>query len=193
MKIFWFLRALMYKLIIGEFGFPSYFGKPIFIRGRKRFFFGKKVRIYPHARIEILDKLSSIVIEDNVSIGQNFHIISGNHDQLIIGRDTVISANVFITNVDHEYKIINKSLDKQLLVSRKSKIGENCFIGYGAVIQAGTILGKQCIVGANAVVRGSFPDYSVIAGVPAKIIKRYNSKNKMWDKTNEKGDFLNAS
>ncbi|MGR0481936.1 MAG: acyltransferase [Candidatus Electronema sp. V4] len=183
----------MYKAIMGKFGFPSYIGKPIFIRGARGLYIGKRVRIYPHARIEILNNASSISIGDNVSIGQNFHIISGNSDQLVVGSNTMISANVFIANVEHEYKILNKSLEKQSLISKKSAIGENCFIGYGAVIQAGTILGKQCIVGANAVVRGFFPDYSVIAGVPAKIIKRYNKKNQKWEKTNEKGDFLNES
>ena len=70
-------------------------------------------------------------------------------------------------------------------------IGENCFIGYGAVIQAGTILGKQCVVGANAVVRGHFPDYCVIVGVPARIVKRYDTENNVWRKTNSMGEFLN--
>lgn len=59
-----------------------------------------------------------------------------------------------------------------------------------AVIQAGTILGKQCIVGSNAVVRGHFPDYCVIVGVPARIVKRYDDKSGVWKKTNNKGEFL---
>lgn len=50
----------------------------------------------------------------------------------------------------------------------------------GVAIQAGTILGEQCIVGANSVVRGTFPDYCVIAGVPAKIIKIYNKESGEW-------------
>jgi len=52
----------------------------------------------------------------------------------------------------------------------------------GVAIQAGTVLGKQCIVGANSVVRGVFPDYSVIAGVPARIIKRFNFDKNKWEK-----------
>lgn len=60
-----------------------------------------------------------------------------------------------------------------------------------AVIQAGTILGKQCIVGANAVVRGHFPPYCVIVGVPARIVKRYDEKSGAWKKTNSKGEFIN--
>ena len=70
----------------------------------------------------------------------------------------------------------------QGMLEKETLIGENCFIGYGAVIMPGTKLGKQCIVGANAVVCGDFPDYCVIAGVPAKIVKKYNEKLNEWIK-----------
>lgn len=188
-KVFWIIRGLLYKPFFGKFGFPSYIGKPIFIENFSRIFIGKRVRIFPGARIEVIDKTSSIVFEDNLSIGQNFHIISGS--DMIIGKNTTISANVLITNIDHEYKEIGEHILNQPLLIKDTKIGENCFIGYGAVIQAGTILGKQCIVGANAVVRGNFPDYSVIAGIPAKVIKKYDLNNQKWRKTDEEGDFLN--
>ena len=58
------------------------------------------------------------------------------------------------------------------------------------MIQAGTILGKQCIVGANSVVRGTFPDYCVIVGAPARIVKRYDEPSKQWRKTDSKGKFI---
>jgi len=187
-KIFWILRGLLYKPFFGKFDLPSYIGKPIYISNFKRIFIGKRVRIFPNARIEVVNKESSIVFEDNISIGQNFHIISG--DDLTIGRDSTISANVFITNIDHEYQEIDKHILEQPLIIKETQVGENCFIGYGAVIQAGTILGKHCVVGANAVVRGHFKDYSVIVGVPAKVVKRYDVEKKEWRKTNTKGEFI---
>lgn len=189
-KIFWILRGLLYKPFFGRFDLPSYIGKPVYIGNLKKIFIGKRVRIFPGARIEVIDKNSSIIFEDNISIGQNLHIISGGEQELRIGKNTTFSANVFITNIDHEYSTIETHILEQPLVKNHTKIGENCFIGYGAVIQAGTILGKQCIVGANAVVRGKFPDYSVIVGVPAKIVKRYNEKSNTWEKTNKNGEFL---
>lgn len=91
-------------------------------------------------------------------------------------------ANSFITNIDHDYSEIDKHIMNQKFIIRHTSIGENCFIGMGAAIQAGTILGKQCIVGANAVVRGVYPDYCVIAGVPAKIIRKYNPESKKWER-----------
>ena len=187
-KIFWILRGLIYKPFFGKFGLPSYIGKPVFIGNFKRIFIGKRVRIFPGARIEVIGDDASIVFEENISIGQNLHITSAS--QLVIGKNTTILESVMITNIDHDYQQIAKPIWEQKLIIKETKIGENCFIGYGVVIQAGTILGKQCIVGSNAVVRGTFPDYCVIVGIPAKIVKRYDDKSALWKKTNSKGEFL---
>lgn len=188
-KFFWMLRALLFKPFFGKFGALSYIGSPILIKNCRNIFIDKKVRIFPNARIEVHGKSSKIVINENVSIGQNFHIISG--EVLIIEEDTTISANVFITNMEHQYQELGKHILEQKSVILKTHIGANCFLGYGVVIQAGTILGKHCIVGANAVVRGEFPDYSVIVGIPGKIVKRYDLINQEWKKTDSMGNFIN--
>jgi len=189
-KIFWLFRGLLYKPFFGKFTLPSYIGKPIYIGGFKRIFVGKRVRIFPNSRIEVVDEESSIVFENNISIGQNFHIISGGNQKLVICKDTTISANVFITNTEHNYTEIGQHILEQPIVFSPTTIGTNCFIGYGAVIQAGTVLGKQCIVGSNAVVRGTFKDYSVIVGIPARVVKRYDIDKKVWRKTDKRGEFI---
>ena len=148
----------------------------------------RRVRIFPGLRIEVHNN-GNIIFEEGVSIGQNFHITSASN--LTIGKNTTISGNVFITNIDHEYKELNTHILDQPMLIKETKIGENCFIGFGAAIQAGTILGKHCIVGASSVVRGDFPDYTVIVGNPAKIVKRFNFESKTWDKTNPDGSFKN--
>lgn len=186
MKILWMLNAIYYKFFFGSFGLMSYIGKPIYLSGTKNFFWGRKVRIYPNSRIESLG--GTIHIGDNVSIGQNLHLISMN--TVCIGDRTTVSANVFISDVDHEYNEIDMHVMDQKLNVKKTVIGENCFIGYGCAILPGTILGKQCIVGANSVVRGRYPDYCVIAGSPAKIIKRYDFTDRLWKKTNAFGNFF---
>lgn len=180
-KYFWAIRSIIYKVRFKKIGKFSYIGKPVYLQGTKRVKIGNKVRIYPGVRIETHGAAGSIVIKDNVSIGQNFHITSGN-SELVIGKDTTILGNTFITNIDHNYKQIGVHILKQDFLTKKTKIGENCFIGYGAAIQAGTILGKQCIVGTNSVVRGEFPDYCVIVGAPAKVVKRYNPNTDTWEK-----------
>ena len=187
-KFFWILRAIYYKIFFKRFGFPSYFGKPIFLLGKKKISIGKRVRIYPMSRMEVHGKKSEIIIKDNVSIAQGLHIISGG--SLTIESGVLIAPNVFINNIDNDYKNIDVPVFDQKQVVKETHIGENCFIGIGACIQAGTILGKQCIVGAGAIVKGIFPSYCVIVGNPAIIIKRYDFKSKKWKKTNTKGEFI---
>ena len=181
-KAWWCLRTLLTRWSYISVGRHSYIGKPIFIQ-RKGIRIGNNVRIYPGMRAELTCKDAVIDFCDNISVGQNLHIVcyKGN---LQIGKNTTISGNVFISNVDHCYSDIGIHILEQELVYKETLIGENCFIGYGAVILPGTKLGKQCIIGSNSVVKGEYPDYCVIAGAPAKIIKKYNPMSRKWERYN---------
>lgn len=187
-KAFWFLHSQLVRYKYGELKKHSYIGKPLFIQRYKNLYIGNNVRIYPGIRAELVKETAKIIIEDNVSIGQNFHIVSG-EGKLVIGKDTTISGNVFVSNVDHDYCEIGVHILEQPMITKKTEIGENCFIGFGAVIMPGTKLGKQCIVGANAVVKGNFPDRCVIAGVPGHIVKRYDENKKIWCSANDKEEI----
>lgn len=170
-KFKWFISALILKFFCKKLQMPSYFSFPIFFKGLDKVTIGKKVRIFPGARIEVHGQ-GSIIIGDNVGIGQNFHITS--IGKLSIGNNTTITGNVCISNIIHPYDNVNELVSEQPMIENETIIGESCFIGFGAVILPGTKLGKFCIVGANSVVRSDFPDYSVIAGNPARLIKKYN-------------------
>jgi acetyltransferase-like isoleucine patch superfamily enzyme len=104
----------------------------------------------------------------------------------------VISADVMITDNDHAYGEIHQKVMNQALVVSPTTIGKYCFLGMGARIMAGTVLGDNCIVGSNAVVSGIFPGYVVLAGIPARIIKRYDFAAKQWRRTNSGGEFNDA-
>ena len=105
-------------------------------------------------------------------------ICAGN---LEIGNSVIISGDVYISDVLHNYK--DGSIMKQDLVVERTRIGDNCFIGYGAVILPGVILGKWCIVGADSVVlKGDYPDYCILAGTPAKIFKKLDGNSRMREK-----------
>lgn len=180
-KFIWSLRALLYKPFFKKIDMPTYIGKPIFIEGRNRISIGKKVRIFPDIRMEALPN-GRILIEDNVYIGQNCHITSED-SELRIGEGTAIMAGVCITNIDHNYEEIDVPILEQGCTTRRTMIGKNCFIGHGAVIQAGVELLDNVIVGANSVVcRGGYPANCVIAGAPAKVIKKYNINLGEWEK-----------
>ena len=179
-KYLWAVRALFYKLFMKKVGFMSYIGEPCFVEGMKGISIGNRVRIFPGLRIQAIGT-GKIKICDNTAIEQNVHIISYERE-LVIGENTTISANVFISNVNHSYEKIGQHVIEQDLVYKETVINENCFIGYGAVILPGTNLGKQCIVGANSVVKGIIPDQCVVAGNPAHIIKKYNKETMQWEK-----------
>ncbi len=175
------LRAFFYKAKFGEIHSPSLFAKPIKLYGVKHAYLGKRFRILNGARFEIHDE-GKLYIGEDVSIGQNFHVVSGGKDTLSIGSHVTISGNVFISNMNHSYEKIDVHSYEQEHLSKETTIGDYCFIGYGAVVLPGTKLGRNVIVGANSVVHGEFPDYCVIAGNPAKIIKVYDMESKKWIK-----------
>ena len=62
----------------------------------------------------------------------------------------------------------------------KIKIGSNVFIGINCIILLNTTIGDNCIVGAGSVVRGQFPDNSVIVGNPAKVISNINIQKMLF-------------
>ena len=59
---------------------------------------------------------------------------------------------------------------------KKAKIfiGDNSWIGTGAVIMPGILIGKDCIIGSNAVVTKDVNDFEIVAGIPAKVIGKTN-------------------
>lgn len=177
-KLYWFIRLQIRRPFFKYVGNKSYLGPEVSIIGSKRIYIGNKVRIYPGSRLETHHG-GEISFGDGCTIGQNIHVVS-DKKVLSIGRNTTISSNVFITNVNHNYKEIDKHIMEQDFIGKNTVIGDNCFIGYGVAIQAGTILGKQCIVGSNSVLSGKYPDYSVIVGIPGKIIKQYDEEKKEW-------------
>ena len=69
-------------------------------------------------------------------------------------------------------------------------IGDKTWIGDNVCILPGTRIGRGSVVGANSVVRGVFPDYCVIVGAPARIVKRYDPVRKGWYGTDPRGEFV---
>lgn len=179
-KAFWMLRALTYKPFFGQLGWLSYVGKPVSILGRRKIFIDRNVHIYPGARLEVYGD-GEIVIEENVSISENVHIVAG-AGRLIIKSGTLIGPNVYLSNTDHEYRDVDKRMMQQALTFRETYIGEDNYIGVNVALLPGTRTGKHVIIGANSTLNRSYPDRSVVAGSPAKVLKTYNKTNGEWEK-----------
>lgn len=178
-KICWGVRALCYSLILGAFRFPGYLGPPMFLLGPRKMTFGRKVRVFPGLRAECHGD-GRLLVGDNVAIGQGFHVTA--MGPISIGSGTLITGYVSVTDIEHAYHEIDVPILEQPSVWKETRIGRNCFLGMGARVQAGTILGDGCIVGANAVVRGEFPPYSVIVGAPGRVVKRYTPESGTWQR-----------
>lgn len=96
-------------------------------------------------------------------------------DSIKIGSYTRIGANCKIIDNDFhpvELKYRHKGLNKEHTRRKPIVIGNDCFIGANSIILKGTTLGNNVIVGAGSVVHGTWPDNCIIAGNPAKLVKR---------------------
>ena len=186
-------RGFIYGLTSREGSTKSTIYKPLIftkkcIRWEDGLWIFKNCRIEAVMRYLGVDFDPCIIIHKNVSIQQNCHITCAEHIE--IGANTAIANNVTITDIDHPYQDISVPIERQPLVTKPVIIGKDCKLYNNSVILQGTSIGNHCVVGANSVVKGNFPDYSIIAGVPARIIRRYNSSDCNWDKTDSKGNFI---
>jgi acetyltransferase-like isoleucine patch superfamily enzyme len=73
-------------------------------------------------------------------------------------------------------------MDKSIKQNNTVEIGDGTRISEN-VCMLGARIGKNCVVGANSVVTSDIPDYCIVVGVPAKIIKRYDFHLNKWIKT----------
>lgn len=113
-----------------------------------------------------------IEIGNNVRIYRPFNttIDFQNPHLLTIGNDVQITGPVTILTHDYSWSVLKKKYGYIYGNQRKTEIGNNVFIGWGATILGGSHVGNNVIIGANAVVSGIVEDNSVYAGNPAKKI-----------------------
>ena len=155
---------------------------PQFIELGNNVFIGDNARIQGITCYEGIRFEPRIILGDNVSIQQNIHLTCA--QQIIIGSNTAIAANVTITDIHHPYDDVTIPIERQELMVKSVSIGESCKIYNNAIILPGTKIGKHVTIGGNSVVNGNIPDYCVAVGSPARIVKRYNFKSNKWEKTN---------
>jgi acetyltransferase-like isoleucine patch superfamily enzyme len=183
---FHYLKSqLYYRRVFASFGVNSILFKPLLLNNPRFMHIGNNVAIGQGVRMEALvtngKRIPELRIGDNVNIEQNVHLIC--HSRLIIGNDVSITGHCAIVDVTHPYANVNdpvkigaRILDEDSFV----EIGKGSFLGFGALVMPNVRIGDYCIVGANSVVTKDVPDYSVVAGNPAKILRHYNSLTGEW-------------
>lgn len=120
-------------------------------------------------------------IGDNTFIGEDTFLVGAIDSRIKIGRDCDISSRVTIVTGTHELdpegdRMAGEGFGKDIV------IGNGVWIGIGSIILGGVTIGNRAIIGAGSVVTKDVPDYCVVAGNPAKIIKKYDNVLKIWEK-----------
>ena len=89
-----------------------------------------------------------------------------------IGSHVNLAQGITVSALNHNFEDLEKRIDEQGVSTSAIVIGDDVWIGANAVITAGVHIGRHAVVAAGAVVTKDVPEYSVVAGVPAKVIKR---------------------
>lgn len=124
------------------------------------------------------DGQPTLQIGDGTYIGRFSQINAWQN--VIIGRNVLIGDRVFISDADHCFR------DTSLPIIRQGDafvgavhLQDGCWVGIGSVILPGVTIGKNSVVAANAVVTRNVPDFSIVAGAPAKIISHIDQESKV--------------
>jgi acetyltransferase-like isoleucine patch superfamily enzyme len=113
-----------------------------------------------------------ITIGDRCMLGKGIGIVG--HERIELGDDIWTGHYVYITDQNHGYEDIDLPIGVQMWKNEPVAIGSGSWLGHGAIVLPGSRLGRHVVVAAGAVVAGlEVPDNCVVAGVPARIVRRY--------------------
>ena len=118
---------------------------------------------YPHV---VVMSPSQVSIGARVNVGHFVHIWGGGG--VTIGDDTLLAAHTVISSETHDP---DARVFRDTHITAPVTIGRNCWVGSGAIILPGVTIGDDSVVAAGAVVRDDVPALSIVAGIPARVIR----------------------
>ena len=119
-----------------------------------------------------------VVIGERVRIGIGSVLIG----PVTVGDDAMLAQHVVCSGLNHEYRDHRKAISDQPVLTDPITIGAEAWIGANAVITAGVTVGQHAVVAAGSVVTRDVPAFTVVAGNPARVVKRFDPETKSWQK-----------
>ena len=114
----------------------------------------------------------SLKIGNNV--GMNHHCFIGVRGRIVIGDNVIFGPGVKIFSENHNYNRLDVPIKNQGVTKKKTIIGNDIWIGADVIILPGVNIGDGSVLAAGCIVTKDIPSFSVVAGIPAKIIKGRN-------------------
>ncbi len=187
-------RRFFYGKLLGRMGKKCAFGTGVALRSPGRIELGDKVVLDDNVTLDAKGEkgfvrtgdgvyvgkntvfscaLAPVTLGSRVSVGPGCYIRAG-RGPVEIGAFVTVGAGTVIISGNPDYTRMDIPMMRQEGSAEGVFIGDDIWIGVGAVILDGVRVGNGSVVGAGAVVNRDVPDHSIVAGVPAKVIgKRY--------------------
>ena len=162
-------------------GGANYIGLDVKFVNRGIISLGDSVIIRPSTRVYAGNSKSLVSFGNGTEIGEHSTISSSN--RIVFGNDVLTGPHVFVADHNHAYANPLLPVSKQGVKCNPTDevvIGEGSWLGTNVVVVGNVRIGKHCVIGANSVVTKDIPDYSVAAGIPAKVIKKYDFEKEEW-------------
>lgn len=122
--------------------------------------------------------VGDVIIGDRTRIGLSNTIIG----PVYIGDDVRLAQNVVLSGLNHNYQEVDSPIHVQGISTEFIRIEDESWLGANVVVVSGVTIGKHSIVAAGSVVTKNVPSYSVVAGNPARVLKKYDFTTKAWKK-----------
>jgi acetyltransferase-like isoleucine patch superfamily enzyme len=131
---------------------------------------GSKIRVHE----------GEVSIGAKTVMGQECTISAYQHVE--IGRECIVADRVMLIDFDHGVVEVERPIRLQGIYKRDVRVGHNVWIGYGACILRGVIVGDNSIIGTSTVVTRDVPENAVVGGSPARVIRMREEPERMrWE------------
>ena len=116
----------------------------------------------------INNAVGDVIIGNHTRIGLHNTIIG----PVTIGSHVNLAQGITITALNHNFDDSEKRIDQQGISTKEVVLEDDIWVGANAVILPGVTIGKHAVVAAGAIVTKDVPPHSLVAGVPAKVIRQ---------------------